>query len=45
VLPGTDHATFSGRSEWLNPIINAFLERGQNAASTALADPGQLIQP
>lgn len=27
VLPGTDHATFSGRSEWLNPIINAFLER------------------
>ena len=27
VLPGTDHATFSGRSEWLNPIITAFLER------------------
>jgi pimeloyl-ACP methyl ester carboxylesterase len=27
VLPGTDHATFSGRSEWLNPIIDAFLER------------------
>jgi pimeloyl-ACP methyl ester carboxylesterase len=27
VLPGTDHATFSGRSEWLNPIISAFLER------------------
>jgi pimeloyl-ACP methyl ester carboxylesterase len=27
VLPGTDHATFSGRAEWLNPIINAFLER------------------
>jgi pimeloyl-ACP methyl ester carboxylesterase len=27
VLPGTDHATFTGRSEWLNPIINAFLER------------------
>jgi len=27
VLPGTDHATFSRRSEWLNPIINAFLER------------------
>ncbi len=27
VLPGTDHATFSGRSEWLNPIINEFLER------------------
>lgn len=27
ILPGTDHATFSGRSEWLNPIVNAFLER------------------
>jgi pimeloyl-ACP methyl ester carboxylesterase len=27
VLPGTDHATFSGRSEWLNPIISAFLAR------------------
>jgi pimeloyl-ACP methyl ester carboxylesterase len=27
VLPGTDHATFSGRSEWLNPIIDAFLTR------------------
>jgi pimeloyl-ACP methyl ester carboxylesterase len=30
VLPGTDHATFSGRSEWLNPIINAFLDRSPN---------------
>src|SRR3984957_4368350 len=27
VLPGTDHATFSGRSEWLNPIISGFLDR------------------
>jgi pimeloyl-ACP methyl ester carboxylesterase len=27
VLPGTDHATFSGRSEWLNPIVDAFLNR------------------
>ena len=27
VLPGTDHATFSGRAEWLNPIIDAFLSR------------------
>jgi pimeloyl-ACP methyl ester carboxylesterase len=27
VLPGTDHATFSGRSNWLNPIVNAFLDR------------------
>jgi pimeloyl-ACP methyl ester carboxylesterase len=26
VLPGTDHATFSRRSEWLNPIMSAFLE-------------------
>jgi pimeloyl-ACP methyl ester carboxylesterase len=30
VLPGTDHATFSGRSEWLNPIIDAFLDRPVN---------------
>lgn len=30
ILPGTDHATFSGRPEWLNPIINAFLERSLN---------------
>lgn len=27
VLPGTDHATFSSRPQWLNPIISAFLER------------------
>jgi pimeloyl-ACP methyl ester carboxylesterase len=27
VLPGTDHATFSNRSEWLNPIMGAFLNR------------------
>jgi pimeloyl-ACP methyl ester carboxylesterase len=27
VLPDTDHATFSGRAEWLNPIIDAFLDR------------------
>jgi pimeloyl-ACP methyl ester carboxylesterase len=31
VLPGTDHATFSGRSEWLNPIISAFLDRERSA--------------
>src|SRR6202049_297623 len=30
VLPGTAHATFTGRSEWLNPIINAFLDRSLN---------------
>jgi pimeloyl-ACP methyl ester carboxylesterase len=33
VLPGTDHATFSRRSEWLNPIINAFLDRTSKQAS------------
>ncbi len=33
VLPGTDHATFSGRSEWLNPIIGAFLDRARSTAS------------
>lgn len=27
ILPGTDHGTFSGRPEWLNPIVSAFLER------------------
>jgi pimeloyl-ACP methyl ester carboxylesterase len=35
VLPGTDHATFSGRSEWLNPIISAFLDRAQDADPAA----------
>src|SRR5580700_2922914 len=27
VLPGTDHMTFSSRSDWLNPIIGEFLDR------------------
>jgi pimeloyl-ACP methyl ester carboxylesterase len=27
VLPGTDHATFSGRADWLNPIMGSFLDR------------------
>lgn len=27
VLPDTDHGTFSGRPEWLNPIISDFLGR------------------
>jgi pimeloyl-ACP methyl ester carboxylesterase len=45
VLPGTDHATFSGRAEWLNPIIGAFLDRVPDTDSTALADPGAAIQP
>jgi pimeloyl-ACP methyl ester carboxylesterase len=35
VLPGTDHGTFSGRSEWLNPIISAFLDRVRSTASAA----------
>ena len=26
VLPGTDHATFSGRAEWLNPLLVHFLD-------------------
>jgi len=41
VLPGTDHATFSGRSEWLNPIISSFLDRSflDRVRSTALAVP------
>ena len=30
VLPGTDHATFTGRSVWLNPIVHAFLDRPIN---------------
>jgi pimeloyl-ACP methyl ester carboxylesterase len=35
VLPGTDHATFSGRPEWLNPIISAFLDRPENTTVVA----------
>jgi pimeloyl-ACP methyl ester carboxylesterase len=35
VLPGTDHATFSGRSEWLNPIMSAFLGRVRTAKPLA----------
>jgi pimeloyl-ACP methyl ester carboxylesterase len=35
VLPGTDHATFSGRAEWLNPIMSAFLDRVRSTAPTA----------
>ena len=35
VLPGTDHATFSGRPEWLNPIIGAFLDRAEAAVTVA----------
>lgn len=34
VLPGTDHGTFSGRPEWLNPIISAFLSRPQQDEAT-----------
>jgi pimeloyl-ACP methyl ester carboxylesterase len=35
VLPGTDHGTFSGRPEWLNPIISAFLDRPEEPAALA----------
>jgi pimeloyl-ACP methyl ester carboxylesterase len=38
VLPGTDHATFSGRSEWLNPIIGSFLDRVPDLGTPAVAD-------
>jgi pimeloyl-ACP methyl ester carboxylesterase len=27
VLPGTGHATFSSRPDWLNPVILDFLDR------------------
>ena len=30
VLPGTDHATFSSRPQWLNPIIGTFLARSSS---------------
>ena len=33
VLPGTDHLTFAGRPEWLNPIISDFLDRPDSPAS------------
>jgi pimeloyl-ACP methyl ester carboxylesterase len=35
VLPGTDHSTFAGRPEWLNPIISDFLDRPESAARAA----------
>jgi pimeloyl-ACP methyl ester carboxylesterase len=35
VLPGTDHLTFAGRPEWLNPIISDFLDRPDSAAHGA----------
>jgi pimeloyl-ACP methyl ester carboxylesterase len=35
VLPGTDHLTFAGRPEWLNPIISNFLERPDSAPGAA----------
>ena len=40
VLPGTDHATFSGRSDWLNPIISAFLDRTEEGSAADLVPPG-----
>ena len=35
VLPGTEHATFSSRPEWLNPIISAFLDRPEDTTAVA----------
>jgi pimeloyl-ACP methyl ester carboxylesterase len=35
VLPGTDHATFTRRSEWLNPIIGAFLDGARDPQAPA----------
>lgn len=40
VLPNTDHATFSGRSDWLNPIIAHFLKGSQNRAQSQLSESG-----
>lgn len=34
ILPGTDHATFSARPEWLNPIIGEFLDRTTDPGPT-----------
>jgi pimeloyl-ACP methyl ester carboxylesterase len=34
ILPGTDHGTFSGRPDWLNPIIRAFLARVDDPGPT-----------
>jgi pimeloyl-ACP methyl ester carboxylesterase len=34
ILPGTDHGTFSGRPEWLNPIITHFLNREADPGAT-----------
>ena len=33
ILPGTDHGTFSGRSEWLNPIMSSFLNRMRSTST------------
>ncbi len=38
ILPGTDHATFSGRADWLNPIIGVFLDQPHEAPATARAE-------
>jgi pimeloyl-ACP methyl ester carboxylesterase len=35
ILPDTDHGTFSGRPEWLNPIISDFLNRPDKDFSVA----------
>lgn len=38
ILPGTDHATFSARPEWLNPIIGHFLDRTTDPGPTPPED-------
>lgn len=35
ILPDTDHGTFSGRPEWLNPIITDFFKRPDEDFSVA----------
>ncbi|HEY2686040.1 MAG TPA: alpha/beta hydrolase [Steroidobacteraceae bacterium] len=44
VLPGTDHATFSHRSEWLNPMIGAFLSPSGATREAGLTPPGVALQ-
>jgi pimeloyl-ACP methyl ester carboxylesterase len=41
ILPGTDHGTFSARPEWLNPIIQEFLNRPEPGPTPPI-DPAPL---
>ena len=40
VLPGTEHATFSMRADWLNPLINEFLEGSRHHDADATLPEG-----